>query len=341
MKIGIITVYDAVTNIGSFLQAFSMKTVLEQLGHEVVFIEKESCWKTIASCALHINPKRSFLLRLKRCINYKIALNKLQLLPQVALDSSGIDLLIYGSDEIWNMDNPYFKDSFFFGANVPRIPKVAYAASMGEMSEAALLKNSDIAMGLKSFKLIFTRDAYTQMLVQSFTGRPSEIVCDPTLLVSKEVFSMPCQLPKQKYLLVYSYGVDDLLQQRIKAYAKARGLYVISAFFWHYWCDRTVSCSAFEFSYLVENAECVFTSTFHGAIITMLNHKKCCIYPVRNKVADVVRRFGVGEKLIGATTSQERFDTIMNSEFPSDDFEEKLKAARSRSMELLKGVLMC
>lgn len=41
------------------------------------------------------------------------------------------------------------------------------------------------------------------------------------------------------------------------------------------------------------------------------------------------------------TTSQERFDTIMNSEFPSDDFEEKLKAARSRSMELLKGVLMC
>ena len=160
MKIGIITVYDAVTNIGSFLQAFSMKTVLEQLGHEVVFIEKESCWKTIASCALHINPKRSFLLRLKRCINYKIALNKLQLLPQEALDSSGIDLLIYGSDEIWNMDNPYFKDSFFFGANVPRIPKVAYAASMGEMSEAALLKNSDIAMGLKSFKLIFTRDAY-------------------------------------------------------------------------------------------------------------------------------------------------------------------------------------
>ena len=211
-----------------------MKTVLEQLGHEVVFIEKESCWKTIASCALHINPKRSFLLRLKRCINYKIALNKLQLLPQAALDSSGIDLLIYGSDEIWNMDNPYFKDSFFFGANVPRIPKVAYAASMGEMSEAALLKNSDIAMGLKSFKLIFTRDAYTQMLVQSFTGRPSEIVCDPTLLVSKEVFSMPCQLPKQKYLLVYSYGVDDLLQQRIKAYAKARGLSVISAFFWHY-----------------------------------------------------------------------------------------------------------
>ena len=120
-------------------------------------------------------------------------------------------MLIYGSDEIWNMDNPYFKDSFFFGANVPRIPKVAYAASMGVMSEAALLKIRDIAMGLKSFKLIFTRDAYTQMLVQSFTGRPSEIVCDPTLLVSKEVFSMPCQLPKQKYLLVYSYGVDDQL----------------------------------------------------------------------------------------------------------------------------------
>lgn len=341
MKIGIITVYDAVTNIGSFLQAFSMKSVLQQLGHEVVFIEKESYRKTIARCALQLNPKRSFFLRLKRCINYKTALNKIQLLSQDALYSADIDLLIFGSDEIWNMDNPYFKDSLFFGTNISQIPKVAYAVSMGEMNEATLLKNSDIALGIRSFKSILTRDSHTQTLVQGFTGQPSDIVCDPTLLVSKEVFTSQCKLPKQKYLLVYSYGVDELLQQRIKTYAKAHGLSVISAFFWHYWCDQTISCSAFEFDYLVENAECIFTSTFHGAIFTMLNHKKCCIYPTRNKVADVVCRFGAGEKLIETTISQEKFDAVMDSDFPIDDFEEKLQKARSHSLEQLKGVLTC
>lgn len=341
MKIGIITVYDAVTNIGSYLQAFSLKSVLEQLGHEVVFIEKEPYRKVIARCALQLNPKRSFFLRLKRCINYKTVLNEIRILPQDALYSSGIDLLIYGSDEIWNMDNPYFKDPFFFGTNISQIPKVAYAISMGEMNEATLLKNSDIALGIRSFKSIFARDSHTKTLVQSFTGQFSDIVCDPTLLVAKEKFTSQCKLPKQKYLLVYSYGVDDLLQQRITTYAKAHGLSIISAFFWHHWCDQTISCSAFEFDYLIENAECIFTSTFHGAIITMLNHKKCCIYPTRNKVADVVCRFGVGEKLIESTISQEKFDAVMGSDFPTDEFEKKLQKERAHSLEQLKGALAC
>ena len=63
MKIGIITVYDAVTNIGSYLQAFSLKSVLEKLGHEVVFIEKEPYRKVIARFALQLNPTRSLILR--------------------------------------------------------------------------------------------------------------------------------------------------------------------------------------------------------------------------------------------------------------------------------------
>lgn len=339
MKIGIITVYDAVTNIGSYLQAFSLKSVLEQLGHEVVFIEKEPYRKVIARCALQLNPKRSFFLRLKRCINYKTALNEIRVLPQDALYSSGIDLLIYGSDEIWNMDNPYFKDPFFFGTNIYQIPKVAYAISMGEMNEATLLKNSDIALGIRSFKSIFARDSHTKTLVQSFTGQFSDIVCDPTLLVAKEEFTSQCKLPKQKYLLVYSYGVDEKLQMLVKNYAKEKKLLIVSAFFWHVWCDMTISCNPFEFSYLIANAECVFTTTFHGAIFAMLNEKRCCIFPVRNKVIDVANRFGLKENLITENFSQDEFDKVMNKEFPRTVFEKRLEEAKNESLQLLKEAL--
>ena len=96
MKIGIVTVYDAVTNVGSYLQAFAMKTALEELGHEVVFVEKESCWSSIAKCAFRLNPKRSFFLRLKRCLNYLTALKEFSLLHQEALPSSDVELLLYG-----------------------------------------------------------------------------------------------------------------------------------------------------------------------------------------------------------------------------------------------------
>lgn len=340
MKIGIVTVYDAVTNVGSYLQAFAMKTALEELGHDVIFVEKESCWSSIAKCAFRLHPKRSFFLRLKRCLNYLTALKEFSLLHQEALPSSDVELLLYGSDEIWNMDNPYFKDELFFGTGV-ELPKIAYAVSMGAMDKTTLLENMDIAWGINEFKHILVRDSRTRMLVREITGRDEPIVCDPTLLISPSLFRLPCKLPKNKYLLIYTYGVDEPLQECIKSYAKKHGLLIVSAFFWHHWCDQTIECSPLEFSYLIENADCVFTSTFHGAIFTMLNHKRCCIYPARSKVTDVVSRFGVREKLINFSISQEHFDAVMDSGFPVEQFEELLQQSRSYSWRLLKGALKC
>ena len=39
MKIGIVTVYESITNLGSFLQTYAMKTLLTELGHEVYILQ--------------------------------------------------------------------------------------------------------------------------------------------------------------------------------------------------------------------------------------------------------------------------------------------------------------
>ena len=41
MKIGIVTIYESITNLGSFLQGYAMKIVLEEMGHEVFLSKKK------------------------------------------------------------------------------------------------------------------------------------------------------------------------------------------------------------------------------------------------------------------------------------------------------------
>lgn len=47
MKIGIVTIYESITNLGSFLQGYAMKIVLEEMGHEVFFVQKETTLHSI------------------------------------------------------------------------------------------------------------------------------------------------------------------------------------------------------------------------------------------------------------------------------------------------------
>ena len=66
MKIGIITVYEPTTNLGSFLQAFALQKVLKSYGYDVYIVQSHSTCKSIAKVIFKINPKREFFFRLKR-----------------------------------------------------------------------------------------------------------------------------------------------------------------------------------------------------------------------------------------------------------------------------------
>ena len=68
-----------------------------------------------------------------------------------------------------------------------------------------------------------------------------------------------CSTPKEPYLLVYTYGVDKPLENRIVHFARENNLKIVSPCFWHLWADCVVECSALEFSGLVANANYVFT----------------------------------------------------------------------------------
>ena len=339
MKIGIITVYDAMNNLGSYLQAYALKTHLEALGHDVYFVQNNSLLTEIKSCVLKLNPKREFFLRIKKCCKFLKSLKKLKTTKKEKISEGYFDYLIYGSDEIWNMDNPYFKSPFFFGSDNNHPKKIAYAISVGEMSKETLDKNLDISKGIFDFKHIYVRDNHTKKLLENLTNKELRTVCDPTLLIPVDKLEKDIKLPKQKYIFVYTYGIDQPMIENIKKFAKEKGLIIVSACFWHIWCDKIIQCEPLQFSTLIKNAEYVFTTTFHGAIFTMLNHKNCCILPIRYKVKDVVSSLGAEGTLITADCSYEEFCMKMENPFPAEIFDRKLNDLRTTSVKLLKEVL--
>lgn len=339
MKIGIITVYDVMNNLGSYLQGYALKQFLEEQGHEVYFLENIPKSYHIKKLLLKINPKREFFLRIEKCGKFLNALRLLKTVKKEDVEKEDFDCLIYGSDEIWNMDNPYFKDPFFFGTDNSHENKIAYAMSIGEMKKETLDANMDIAKGMLDFKCIYVRDGHTKKVLEETLGKELETVCDPTLLVPVEKLEKPIKAPKQKYIFVYTYGIDPPMIENIERFAKEKGLKIVSACFWHIWCDKIVECEPLQFSNLIKNAEYVFTTTFHGAIFTMLNHKNCCILPIRYKVADVVKSLGVGEHLVTEDCSYETFCEKIEKPFPEEDFENRLSSLRKTSQELLKEVL--
>lgn len=339
MKIGIVTVYDGVSNIGSYLQAYAMQSALKKLGHQVYFVEKTSVPKRIWKHIAKLNPKRAFFLRLKSGWNYLLASRAFDFIKPNQITKK-LDCLLFGSDEIWNMDNPFFKDSLFFGTGFD-IPKIGYAVSVGAMEQSTLDQHSNITQGIYDFKKILVRDLRTQQMIGQLLNKNLPFACDPTLLVGKAALQQPTKLPQEKYILIYSYGLDREMIENIRKFATEKGLKIISAHFWHYFCDQIIPCKPLQFSALMEGAEYVFTSTFHGAIFAMLNHTRCAILPVREKVRDIAVRMGQEDRIIAADADYNTFCQTIEKDFDVTVFETLLTEQQKHSQAELEDALAC
>ena len=341
MNIGIITVYESIDNYGSYLQAYALKRYLEQLGHTVFLLKNRSTAAALKQYLFKIDPKREFFLRFKKAAVFLTDTARLNVMDKESAHGRSLDLLIYGSDEIWNLENPAFRAPFFWGDGYGDVPKLAYAVSVGSMERDTEEAHAPLFCDLDRFLRIMVRDERTCDFVRRRTGVSPAIVCDPTMLLPADSLFEPIRRPKRPYLFVYTYGVDEHIADLIRRYAHDRGLLIVSACFWHPWADKTVECSPLQLSALMRGADSVFTSTFHGAVFALMNHTKCCIYPNREKVRDVVRRLGMEDRLMDADCSYEGFARTMQSEFRTEAFEEKLASWRSFSKNELEGSLRC
>ena len=341
MKIGIITVQDS-NNFGSFLQAYALQDVLEKMGHDVYFIRTRSK-EYIKKLFYHNIPNKHELKYFFSFIKnnyggrkkYKRFKEEQKCFKVLDNYEEFLDVVILGSDEIWNVTTPVFRNDIFYGRDMKSV--MTYGVSIGN----ATLKDMHCidVNNFKNIRPILVRDNHTSDYLES-VGINSSVVCDPTFLVDPQIFKRNYSdslLDGAPYMLIYSYGLDEDIVKALKEFAKKRGLRILSVCFEFDWCDGMIDCAALDFSTVMEKAEYVFTSTFHGTIFSILNHKKFISLPCSRKTSDLLAQMQLTCRLVNIEEcSSEIIEYKMVDEIDYDKIDGIISYMRETSIEKLK-----
>lgn len=363
MRIGIITPYDA-ANCGAYLQAYASMKFLQSHGHDVIMIKWRSDRERKAAFFENQEPIsliiKSILVQpridkisimLKAIINHWRALRKYRVMTKALrefdiidfrdIEKYKFDMITIGSDIVWDISMPIFQNPVFYGKNLPSdISCCAYAPSAGECTAKDFIGFPEHQNGIKEMNIIGVRDINTQKIIETMADISPEIVCDPTMLIDISEYDISSKpLVKDKYLLVYSYHVTEEYRKYLKRYAAEHKLKLVAVFLYQGWCDINITCSPLEFCKLVKEAECVFTSTFHGSIFTLLNHKRCIIMAKTKKVEDLLKWTNMEEIKVDDNTKFEQIEKKLSNYPEYTRLEQKLEIQRSKSRGLYEEAL--
>ena len=201
MKIGIIT-FHASFNYGSMLQAWALQTYLQQQGHDVRIVNYRShVQRQTYHKPLDFNNVENSLSSCKRLLLYPSSIRPLfkkwQLFDDflhhelhltkeyhtaedLEKDYFDFDLLICGSDQIWNTNAPDADETYY--GNWFKGRKISYAASFGQYPEK--IDMNFVGQQLHNFQAIAVREEKTKgAIVEAGLAKEIEVVCDPTIFL--------------------------------------------------------------------------------------------------------------------------------------------------------------
>ena len=315
MKIGILT-YHRAHNYGALLQAFALKTWLEKEGHDVEFIDY---WPQYHSAEYQLLPHfktQSFKGKIKSIIYLILGFKKLikrrncyekfifqhlELPPKPSFTKKEeiintrcfYDIVIYGSDQIWRKQNyPLFKgfDEVYFGSFINTQKKISYAASMGDIKLDSATDYNFLKSHLNQFDKISVREQDSQKLITKLLNKNTELVLDPVFLLHKNQWIN--FIPKQrrgrnKYILLYQLRQSKEsveLTKMIKNEYNYNIIEISGRFNPFKVGDKyKQTLNPFEFLGLVQNAEIVVTTSFHGTAFSIIFEKQFYALGMGNK----------------------------------------------------------
>lgn len=359
MKIGILTFHPA-HNHGAVLQALALQEYLSSLFPDTVIIDYRPSY-LITPYSLFPEKHRlhelTFTQKIKTIIKfiiyfplrfYRIAkftrfgkkylrLSKTRYTADS--DFSEFDLVVFGSDQIWNPHITNGFDPLFWGdlKSSRKIKKIAYAASAGDRYYLHLLDDGAETF-LNRFDAVSVREKYLQDFLHS-KDFSSEWVVDPTLL-DEGMWNR--KFPKAKrcsdYILTYMISTPEGRQTaKILAKKYKKRIIGISAEVGKKNIFRITYglYSPEEFVRLFQNAFFVVTESFHGTAFSIINRKN--FYTVRNKtngegrISSLLSLCHLESRLI--SSAEEISDDPVDY---SDENLKEFKECQHRSKEFLK-----
>lgn len=338
MKIGIITLHR-VRNYGSVFQAYALCEKLKDRGYEPIVIDyiperfrlrsdlffvrpdryingknKNYIKKFLFMCA-SIVPRFYYYTRFNNFVKKYIPVStkKYFNIDELKKEHFDFDLVMNGSDQVWNMSWESSVDRVFFLDFVPKgIKKGAYAASFGKK---VLSNNEKMVMEplLKKYDFITVREKSGLDILNSMGISTAKLVLDPTLLFDRNRWSFLIKKKTIKfpYLLVYQLNYKTSALEYAQIIAQKLNLKVVDL------SRKIKRTTGVDFNKPFVNpitflnafyyADYVVTDSFHGTAFSV-NFNKPFIsikndYPER--VSSLLELLGIGERFIDSGNSTE------------------------------------
>ena len=355
-KIGVLTFHRCI-NYGSYWQSRCLVEGLRARGKDAILLDHASPrinraeWRCALQPLLPAPVQRSdYPLYAAKVRSFFNAIAALPLSPRFALENplnmDSYDLVIVGSDEVWNLRHPWYgKHAIFFGDGL-RAPRVAsYAASFGNQPASQGLDRR-WADKLRKFPKISIRDENSRRLIEKALGYEPELVLDPCLqfpeAVSASVASSKRKSPANHYVAIYGHTFPKWFKEQVRRWAEEQGLRLISIGYRNDWADEQwISAGPEDFAAFMAASQAVATNFFHGCVFALLNGKPFACAPSEyrvNKLRGLTELVGAERHLLSEEAPKTHYDSILREAF-DPTITNRIATLRRRSAAYLDDVL--
>ena len=367
-------------NYGSMLQTYALHTYLNGIGadNEIILYTKKNdlrqmrrlmniqlvlmkgrvVYRDIYCKLFHSDISKQLSLRMSKFEDFKNKHFKFSRnhigWKDLLTTNQDYDTFIIGSDQVWN---PINIGTDFFNLLFTEDSKyrISYASSFGVSS----IPNSQIKKTkqyLERIQCLSTREKTGVEIIKDLTGRDAELVCDPTLLVNKDLWDRlkgEKRFINEKYIFCYFLGNNPEHRDFANRFKAKTGYKLVAL---QHLDELILSDINFadikpfdvgpaEFVNLISNAEFVLTDSFHGTIFSLLYHKRFFTFSrfessskgsTNSRVISLLEMMGVKEHHIKATQA---IDDCLNVEADFDLIDKKIDIFRQKSREYLHKAL--
>ena len=323
MKIGIVTFHKS-SNYGAVLQSFALFHCLKSrvegvkiLDYNNPFISK-GLKKIRFGFSLHYayyflqdiknyrnNSKK--INKFNSFISSKYELTRKMTKKELLRNGYDIDILVSGSDQIWNpLLNKGF-DEIYFGC-FPRVgKKISYASSVGNYDFCDEKLNKQLKTLLSDYSHISSREKSTEL--SNTIGMNVLEVVDPTLLLEKKEWRESLDTSnygyeENSYLLIYALNDFNHVISVAERIAKDKGLKVLFIGN-HNFNNKDIivlnNLGPEEFVSYFDHASYIVTNSFHGTAFSVIFGKQfVSVYNDKSpeRARSLLKKIGLSSRLI-------------------------------------------
>lgn len=293
--------FHAPKNNGAFLQAYALQYYISNslhLNNDIIDFQSEAQKKQYR--IFHSkNGIVGFIRDIGGCLHYSdlvVQKEKYELLRskylkcttecskenEVLMQALNYDILICGSDQIWNAELNDFSPAYFLpGFN----NKISYACSLGK--SVSTKTQHYLKKYLSEFSAVSVREKSSAVFLKDIFNIEAFCCIDPTLLIGKDVYEKIIDTEKipvpKKYIFLYTVKFQNYILEIAETLSQIYDLPIYTIFSTpsvpagiraeKHHIHVLYSGGPADFLTYIQNASLVISDSFHGIIFSVIFHK--------------------------------------------------------------------